>query len=249
MTYNERRDTRFNAATVVALKDIQVRALQLPQEERYAAAYGILRGYTENLLTNFAEKDEALAEKAQGIETLQGEIARLHRIIDDEPWVDDLMKLPNKILSPMHKCALWAYRKAWPDLSKNDFGLGETHARELAPLMGETLITSSRRLRVPRNLASSRNQSPTRKNCLTRSPANRFWMSEPASRSIPASFLRPQLIGGTISPPCATMFNLNSCEFTAGRARKRKYPRAQPAGCQQTKDMLRSIAQITIPGR
>jgi hypothetical protein len=64
MTYNERRDTRFNAATVVALKDIQVRALQLPQEERYAAAYGILRGYTENLLTNFAEawSEQQLAE-------------------------------------------------------------------------------------------------------------------------------------------------------------------------------------------
>jgi hypothetical protein len=38
--------------------------LQLPQEERYAAAYGILRGYFESLLTNFAESfnEEQLAE-------------------------------------------------------------------------------------------------------------------------------------------------------------------------------------------
>ena len=63
-TYEERRDTRFYGATVTALKDIEERALQLPQEQRYAAAYGILRGYFESLLTNFAEafSEEQLAE-------------------------------------------------------------------------------------------------------------------------------------------------------------------------------------------
>src|SRR6266567_3875981 len=54
-TYEERRDKRFYGATITALKDIEERALQLPQEQRYPAAYGILRGYFESLLANFAE--------------------------------------------------------------------------------------------------------------------------------------------------------------------------------------------------
>jgi ABC-type transporter Mla subunit MlaD len=54
-TYEERRDKRFYENTVAVLKDIEERALQLPQEEHYAAAYGILRGYFEMVLTNFAE--------------------------------------------------------------------------------------------------------------------------------------------------------------------------------------------------
>lgn len=53
--HEERRDKRFYGATITVLKDIEERALQLPQEQRYAAAYGILRGYFESLLTNFAE--------------------------------------------------------------------------------------------------------------------------------------------------------------------------------------------------
>jgi hypothetical protein len=63
-TYGERRDKRFYENTVAALKDIEERALQLPQEERYAGAYGILRGYVETLLVNFAEafSEEQLAE-------------------------------------------------------------------------------------------------------------------------------------------------------------------------------------------
>src|SRR5256885_15372444 len=63
-SYEQRRDKRFYDATVAALKDIEERALQLPQEERYAAAYGILRGYFESLLTNFAAafSTEQLAE-------------------------------------------------------------------------------------------------------------------------------------------------------------------------------------------
>ena len=63
-TYEERRDKRFYDNTVAALKDIEERALQLPQEQRYAAAYGILRGYFESLLVNFAEafSAEQLAE-------------------------------------------------------------------------------------------------------------------------------------------------------------------------------------------
>jgi hypothetical protein len=54
-TTEERRDKRFYEHTVAALKDIEERAMSLPQEQRYAAAYGILRGYFESLITNFAE--------------------------------------------------------------------------------------------------------------------------------------------------------------------------------------------------
>jgi len=62
--YQNRRNTRFYEATIAALKDIQDRGMQLPTEERYPAAYGILRGYFETLLTNFAEafSVEQLAE-------------------------------------------------------------------------------------------------------------------------------------------------------------------------------------------
>jgi hypothetical protein len=42
--YEQRRDRRFYEATIAALKDIDERAIQLPQDQRYAAAYGILRG-------------------------------------------------------------------------------------------------------------------------------------------------------------------------------------------------------------
>src|SRR5438046_3942732 len=63
-TTKEKRDNRYYGARITALKDIEERALQLPQEQRYAAAYGILRGYFESLLTNFAEtfSAEQLAE-------------------------------------------------------------------------------------------------------------------------------------------------------------------------------------------
>lgn len=64
-TYEERRDQRFHEHTKTALKDIEERALQLPLEQRHAAAYGILRGYVEyGLLANFAEafSEEQLGE-------------------------------------------------------------------------------------------------------------------------------------------------------------------------------------------
>jgi hypothetical protein len=53
--YEERRDTRFFAATQTALKDIHEQAMQLPLDQRYAAAYGILIGYVRSLTVNFAE--------------------------------------------------------------------------------------------------------------------------------------------------------------------------------------------------
>jgi hypothetical protein len=54
-SYQQRRNKRFYAATIAVLKDIEDRAMQQPLELRYSAAYGILRGYFEALLTNFAE--------------------------------------------------------------------------------------------------------------------------------------------------------------------------------------------------
>jgi len=62
-TPEERRDKRFFAATQTALKNIQELS-QLPQPERYFTAYGILRGYVDVLLVNFAEafSEEQLAE-------------------------------------------------------------------------------------------------------------------------------------------------------------------------------------------
>lgn len=63
-THEERRDNRFLGTTIAALKDIEERGMQLPIEERYAAGYGILRGYVEVMLSNFAEaiSEEQLAE-------------------------------------------------------------------------------------------------------------------------------------------------------------------------------------------
>ena len=60
--YEERRDERFYEVTIATLNDIQNRLDtiepsddQVQSSLRYAAAYGILRGYVETLLVNFAE--------------------------------------------------------------------------------------------------------------------------------------------------------------------------------------------------
>ena len=70
-TIEERRDKRFHEVTIDVLNDIQNRLDtiepsddQVQSSLRYAAAYGILRGYVETLLVNFAESfsEEQLAE-------------------------------------------------------------------------------------------------------------------------------------------------------------------------------------------
>jgi len=63
-SYTKRRDERFFAATQTALIDIHERLSTLPLEDRYAGAYGVLRGYVEALLVNFADcfSSEQLAE-------------------------------------------------------------------------------------------------------------------------------------------------------------------------------------------
>jgi len=62
--YEQQRDKRFFAATQTALQDIHERLSTLPLENRYAGAYGVLRGYVEALLVNFADcfSSEQLAE-------------------------------------------------------------------------------------------------------------------------------------------------------------------------------------------
>jgi hypothetical protein len=75
-TYEQRRDLRFYEAAQTALKDIHERAMSLPADQRYAAAYGILRGYFEQgVLVNFAE---AFSEQQVGaIRIVLDQLARL----------------------------------------------------------------------------------------------------------------------------------------------------------------------------
>ena len=61
-TYEERRDKGFHETTIDVLNDIEQRLgtiepadNQVQSALRYATAYGILRGYVETLLVNFAE--------------------------------------------------------------------------------------------------------------------------------------------------------------------------------------------------
>jgi len=54
-SYADRRDERFFQATRAALQDIEERLTTLPPEQWYAGAYGVLRGYFESLIANFAE--------------------------------------------------------------------------------------------------------------------------------------------------------------------------------------------------
>jgi hypothetical protein len=86
-TTEEGRDKRFYESTVTALKDIHERAMQLPQEQRYAAAYGILRGYFESLLTNFAEafSEMQLAE----IRTV---LDQLSKVTGEDEHLDDVAR-------------------------------------------------------------------------------------------------------------------------------------------------------------
>ena len=73
-TPEERRDKRFFAATQTALKNIQELS-QLSQPERYFTAYGILLGYVEQLLVNFAEAFSA--EQLTEIRIVLDQLAKL----------------------------------------------------------------------------------------------------------------------------------------------------------------------------
>jgi len=81
-----------------------------------------------------AELAEERAEKEQWIAAFQAEIAQLHRIIDDEPWGDDLFAKSQRIANPKEKLIAWAFRKVWPNVPLNADGLGESPATEISRL-------------------------------------------------------------------------------------------------------------------
>jgi hypothetical protein len=90
-TYEERRDKRFYSATVTVLKDIEGRQGTFePSEDllqsslRYAAAYGILRGYVESLLVNFAEafSEDQLAE-------IRIVLDQLRKLVKEDEYLDE----------------------------------------------------------------------------------------------------------------------------------------------------------------
>src|SRR6266571_2072295 len=90
-TYEERRDTRFYEATIATLNDIEQRLGtiepsddQVQSSLRYAAAYGILRGYIESLLVNFAEafSEGQLAE-------IRIVLDQLRKLVREDEHVDE----------------------------------------------------------------------------------------------------------------------------------------------------------------
>ncbi len=93
-TYEERRDKRFYEATKVTLNEIEQRLGtiepsddQVQSSLRYAAAYGVLRGYVETLLVNFAESfsEDQLAE-------IRIVLAQLRTLVREDEHVDEATK-------------------------------------------------------------------------------------------------------------------------------------------------------------
>jgi hypothetical protein len=92
--YEERRDKRFHEATIVTLNDIEQRLGTIePSDDlvqsslRYAAAYGILRGYIETLLVNWASafSEEQLAE-------IRIVLVQLRKLVREDEHVDEATK-------------------------------------------------------------------------------------------------------------------------------------------------------------
>ena len=92
--YEERRDKRFYEVTIATLNDIQNRLDtiepsddQVQSSLRYAAAYGVLRGYVETLLVNFAESfsEDQLAE-------IRIVLAQLRTLVREDEHVDEATK-------------------------------------------------------------------------------------------------------------------------------------------------------------
>jgi hypothetical protein len=93
-THEERRDKRFHEATIATLNDIEQRLSMIePSDDqvqsslRYAAAYGILRGYVETLLVNFAESfsEGQLAE-------IRIVLDQLRTLVREDEHVDEATK-------------------------------------------------------------------------------------------------------------------------------------------------------------
>ena len=87
-TSEEHRKQRFYGATIAVLRDIEERALQLPLDERYAAAYRILRGYFESLLTSFAE-----AFSEQQLAEIQIVLDQLSKVTGEDSHLDETTRV------------------------------------------------------------------------------------------------------------------------------------------------------------
>src|SRR5260370_6900703 len=92
--YEERRDNLFHETTITTLNDIEQRLGtiepsddQVQSSLRYAAAYGVLRGYVETLLVNFAESfsEDQLAE-------IRIVLAQLRTLVREDEHVDEATK-------------------------------------------------------------------------------------------------------------------------------------------------------------
>ena len=83
-TIEQRRDERFFESTKAALNDIEDRGMQLPIDQRYAAGYGILRGYVESLLVNFAE---AFSEQQLG--EIRIVLDQLSKLVREDEHLDE----------------------------------------------------------------------------------------------------------------------------------------------------------------
>jgi hypothetical protein len=90
-TSEERRDKRFREATIATLNDIEQRLGtiepsddQVQSSLRYAAAYGVLRGYVETLLVNWASafNDNQLAE-------IRIVLDQLRTLVGEDEYVDE----------------------------------------------------------------------------------------------------------------------------------------------------------------
>src|SRR5205809_6827714 len=89
-SYTERRDKRFFQRAQAVLSDIDQRLAALPPGDllqRYAGAYGVLRGYFENLLVEWASafSPEQLAE-------IRIVLDQLERITGEDTYLDEATK-------------------------------------------------------------------------------------------------------------------------------------------------------------
>jgi putative DNA primase/helicase len=101
------------------------------------------------LLAEIAQLKAALAEERAENEALRAETERLYRICEDEWWISQVMAKKCKLLDGDEKLVCIAYRKLWPILTKNAYGLAETQATEIAEMTGiprERVLTILTRL-------------------------------------------------------------------------------------------------------
>jgi hypothetical protein len=93
-TYEETRDKRFHEATKATLNDIEQRLGTIePSDDlvqsslRYAAAYGVLRGYVESLLVNFAESfsENQLAE-------IRIVLDQVRKLVREDEYLDEVTR-------------------------------------------------------------------------------------------------------------------------------------------------------------